>query len=151
MEERGRWPCRTKRPPDPVRRRRGLSGSSCGRSCRAWGTKSPSAPTAAAIKALEKGTFDAAILDLRMPGLTRHRGAGQDAVRSPRHRGRHHDRPRRIETAIEAMRLGAFDYITKPCKLAEIETLLCRVAERRELKNKTLALRNARAGGRGAA
>ena len=28
------------------------------------------------------------------------------------------------ETAIEAMRLGAFDYITKPCKLAEIEAVL---------------------------
>jgi DNA-binding NtrC family response regulator len=45
-----------------------------------------------------------------------------------------------METAIEAMRLGAFDYITKPCKLVEIEALLTRVAERRELKHKNLAL-----------
>ena len=44
------------------------------------------------------------------------------------------------ETAIEALRLGAFDYITKPCKMAEIEAILGRIAEKRELTNKTLAL-----------
>jgi DNA-binding NtrC family response regulator len=45
-----------------------------------------------------------------------------------------------IETAIEAVRLGAFDYITKPAKLAQLETILRKVAERKELKNKNLAL-----------
>ena len=25
------------------------------------------------------------------------------------------------ETAVEALRLGAFDYLTKPCKLTDIE------------------------------
>ncbi len=45
-----------------------------------------------------------------------------------------------VETAIEAVRLGAFDYLTKPCKLAQIETILNKVLEKRELKNKTLAL-----------
>ena len=45
-----------------------------------------------------------------------------------------------IETAVEALRLGAFDYLTKPCKLAEIEALLLRIQEKRKLKNKTAAL-----------
>ena len=45
-----------------------------------------------------------------------------------------------METAIEAVRLGAFDYITKPCKLAEIEAVLRKVAEKRDLKNKNIAL-----------
>ena len=45
-----------------------------------------------------------------------------------------------METAIDAVRLGAFDYITKPCKLAEIEAILRKVAEKRELKHKNLAL-----------
>src|SRR5262249_60626225 len=45
-----------------------------------------------------------------------------------------------METAIEAVRLGAFDYITKPCKLAELQTLLERVAEKRDLKHRNLAL-----------
>jgi len=44
------------------------------------------------------------------------------------------------ETAVEAMRLGAFDYITKPCKLAEIEAILGKVVDRRELQLKALAL-----------
>src|SRR5436309_3532913 len=45
-----------------------------------------------------------------------------------------------METAIEAVRLGAFDYVTKPCKLAEIEAVLRKVAEKRDLKHKNLAL-----------
>src|SRR5262249_14686548 len=45
-----------------------------------------------------------------------------------------------IETATMAMRLGAADYITKPCKLADIEAVLIRMAERRELKHKNRAL-----------
>jgi DNA-binding NtrC family response regulator len=45
-----------------------------------------------------------------------------------------------IETAIEAVRLGAFDYITKPCKMAQIETILRKAVEKRELKHKNLAL-----------
>src|SRR5262249_29788919 len=45
-----------------------------------------------------------------------------------------------METAIDAVRLGAFDYITKPCKLAELQTLLERVAEKRDLKHRNIAL-----------
>jgi DNA-binding NtrC family response regulator len=94
----------------------------------------------AALKALEKGTFDAAILDLRMPGMNgievlehlKKVSPDTEAVMMTGHAS--------METAVEAMRLGAADYITKPCKLAELEVLLCKVAERRELKNKNLAL-----------
>jgi DNA-binding NtrC family response regulator len=94
----------------------------------------------AALKVLEKSTFDAAILDLRMPGMTgievlehlKKVSPDTEAVVMTGHAS--------METAIEAVRLGAFDYITKPCKLAEIEAVLAKVAERRELKNKNLAL-----------
>src|SRR5262245_15184243 len=94
----------------------------------------------AALKALEKGTFDAAVLDLRMPGMTgievlehlKHVAPDVEAVVMTGHAS--------METAIEAVRLGAFDYITKPCKLAEIEAILHKIAEKRELKFKNLAL-----------
>src|SRR5205823_7264194 len=94
----------------------------------------------AALKALEKSTFDAAILDLRMPGMSgievlEHLKAvspDTEAVVMTGHAS--------METAIDAVRLGAFDYITKPCKLAEIEALLRRIAEKRDLQNQTLAL-----------
>ena len=46
-----------------------------------------------------------------------------------------------LETAVAALRQGAFDYLTKPCKLAELEALLNRVLEKRELTNKCRALK----------
>jgi DNA-binding NtrC family response regulator len=95
-----------------------------------------------ALKTLEKSTFDAAILDLRMPGMNgievlehlKKISPDTEAVVMTGHAS--------METAIEAVRLGAFDYITKPCKLAEIEAVLGKVSEKRELKNKNLALQN---------
>ena len=94
----------------------------------------------AAMKALEKSVFDVAILDLRMPGPTgievlehlKQVAPDTEAVMMTGHAS--------METAIDAMRLGAFDYITKPCKLAELQALLQKVADRRELKHQNLAL-----------
>jgi DNA-binding NtrC family response regulator len=93
-----------------------------------------------AVKVLEKSTFDAAILDLRMPGMTgievlehlKQVAPDTEAIVMTGHAS--------METAIEAVRLGAFDYITKPCKLAEIEVILRKVADKRNLKHKNLAL-----------
>src|SRR5207245_8447904 len=95
-----------------------------------------------ALKALEKSIFDAAILDLRMPGMTGIEVLEQlkqiapdiEAVVMTGHAS--------METAIEAVRLGAFDYITKPCKLSEIEAVLGKIAEKRILKHKNLALQS---------
>jgi DNA-binding NtrC family response regulator len=94
----------------------------------------------AALKVLEKGKFDAAILDLRMPGMSgievlehlKRVSPDTEAVVMTGHAS--------METAIEAVRLGAFDYITKPCKLAAIDAVLRKVADRRDLQNKNLAL-----------
>src|SRR5437763_7938640 len=94
----------------------------------------------AAVKALEKGPFDAAILDIRMPGLTgievlekiKAVSPATDVILLTGHAS--------VETAVEALRHGAFDYMTKPCKLAELEVLLRRVAEKRDLVNRNAAL-----------
>jgi DNA-binding NtrC family response regulator len=94
----------------------------------------------AALKTLEKGNFDAAILDIRMPGLTgievlehlKQTSPDTEAVLLTGHAS--------LETAVEALRFGAFDYLTKPCKLTEIESLLRRIAEKRELIHKNIAL-----------
>ncbi|MFO0968533.1 MAG: sigma-54 dependent transcriptional regulator [Gemmataceae bacterium] len=95
-----------------------------------------------AVKALEKGTFDAAILDLRMPGLTGIEVLEQIKLVSPDTEVVIMTGHASMETAIEAVRLGAFDYVTKPCKLAEIEAVLRKVAEKRDLKNKAMALQS---------
>src|SRR5436190_7561830 len=94
----------------------------------------------AALKAMEKNTFDAAILDLRMPGMTgievlehlKHVSPDTEVVLMTGHASQ--------ETAIAAVNLGAFAYITKPCKLSEIEAILNKVIEKRDLKHKNLAL-----------
>jgi DNA-binding NtrC family response regulator len=94
----------------------------------------------AAIKALETAVFDAAILDLRMPGQTGIEVLEQIKQVSPDTEVIIMTGHASIETAMDAVRLGAFDYITKPCKMAQIETILRKAIEKRELKHKNLAL-----------
>ena len=45
------------------------------------------------------------------------------------------------ETAIEAMKLGAYDYLTKPFKLDEIKLIIDKALERKRLQRENLALR----------
>lgn len=94
----------------------------------------------AAIRALDKNTYDAAIIDLRMPGLSgwdvvdhiHQVTPGTEFIISTGHGN--------MEEAIQAIRRGAYDFLPKPCKLFEIANVLKRVAEKRALMNKTIAL-----------
>jgi DNA-binding NtrC family response regulator len=95
---------------------------------------------AAALKALEKGSYDAALLDMRMPGLTGIEVLGKIRQISPDTQVIILTGHATVDTAVQALRLGAFDYLTKPCKWAELEVILNRVAERRDLANKAAAL-----------
>jgi DNA-binding NtrC family response regulator len=96
----------------------------------------------AALKELERTKFDAAILDLRMPVMTGIELLEQLKAISPETEAVVMTGHASMETAIEAIRLGAFDYITKPCKLAEIESILEKISEKRELQHKNLALQS---------
>ncbi len=82
----------------------------------------------AAVKSLEKGKFDVAILDLRMPGLNGIEVLEQLKQISPDTEAVVMTGHGSMETAVEALRLGAMEYIYKPCKLAEIEAVLLKVA-----------------------
>src|SRR5215813_3504885 len=82
----------------------------------------------AALKALEKASFDAAILDLRMPGMTGIEVLEQLKKVCPDTEAIVMTGHATMETAVQAVRLGASDYITKPCKLAEIEAVLHKVS-----------------------
>jgi DNA-binding NtrC family response regulator len=93
-----------------------------------------------ALRALEKGSYDAALLDLRMPGMTGIEVLGKIRQISPDTQVVILTGHATVDTAVQAMRLGAFDYLTKPCKWAELEVILNRVAERRDLSNKATAL-----------
>src|SRR5258707_1745079 len=93
----------------------------------------------AAVKALEKGSFDVALLDIKMPGLTGIEVLAKVRQASPETQVIIMTGHATVDTAVQALRLGAFDYLTKPCKWAEVEVLLARVAERRDLTNKAAA------------
>ncbi len=43
-----------------------------------------------------------------------------------------------LETAIEAMKAGAYDYLTKPCKIEELDVLIRKACERRDLQKENL-------------
>jgi DNA-binding NtrC family response regulator len=94
----------------------------------------------AALRALERGTFDAALLDIRMPGISGIEVLGQVKQISPETQVIILTGQATVDTAVQALRLGAFDYLTKPCKWAELEVILSRIAERRDMANKTSAL-----------
>jgi DNA-binding NtrC family response regulator len=95
---------------------------------------------ATALRTLEQGLYDAALLDLRMPGLTGIEVLTQIRQASPETQVIILTGHATVDTAVQALRLGAFDYLTKPCKWAELEMILNRVSERRDMANKTTAL-----------
>ena len=45
-----------------------------------------------------------------------------------------------VDTAIRSMKLGAYDYLTKPVKLSELHTVILKAYEKKQLKDKTIVL-----------
>jgi DNA-binding NtrC family response regulator len=73
-----------------------------------------------AIKALEKEKFDVVVLDLKMPGMdgisTLKEIKKLDLFTETLILTGHGS----IDTALEAIKLGAYDYLTKPCEIDEL-------------------------------
>ena len=93
-----------------------------------------------AVAALEKNNYDAIIVDLDMPGFNGIEVIAKLKEVSPETEAVVLTGKSTTESAIAALRYGAFDYLTKPCKLVEIEALLKRVTDKRELTKKYYAL-----------
>lgn len=103
-------------------------------------TVCPDGTTAAA--ALERNNYDCLLVDLDMPGLN-----GIEVIARAKELAPDVDSivltgKSSLESAIAALRHGAFDYLTKPCKLIELKSLLHRVLEKRELTNRYRALKH---------
>lgn len=96
---------------------------------------------AVAVAALERNTYDCILVDLDMPKLSGIEVIARAKTLSPDTEAIVLTGKSSLETAIGALRQGAFDYLTKPCKLAELQAILARVAEKRELTNKYRALK----------
>ncbi len=94
-----------------------------------------------ALKRLIKGDVDVAVCDLNMPDLT-----GIEVIRQARAAGVETTfimmtAYSSVDTAIEAMKAGAVDYMIKPLRTAELTQRLIQIGELRGLKRENDALR----------
>jgi len=95
----------------------------------------------AALERLADGGYDVVVLDMKMP-----RREGIEVLRelagTP-------EPPQvivmtgfqEVSTAVEAMKLGAYDYLTKPAKIEELDILIRKAAEKGQLVRDNVALR----------
>ena len=93
-----------------------------------------------AVAALEKNAFDCLLVDIMMPGLTGIEVIKKCADISPTTDCIVLTGNGTKQTAIEALRHGAFDYVDKPYTLADLSKLLNRLVEKRELTRRCQAL-----------
>jgi two-component system NtrC family response regulator len=101
----------------------------------------------AALEHVREGGVDLVLLDQRMPRL-----GGTDALRALREIAPDLDvvivtAYGSVELAVEALKLGAVDYLTKPVDLARLELVVRKALERRVLISENRELRQKLAGG----
>ncbi len=95
-----------------------------------------------AVAALEKNTYDCILVDLDMPGKDGIEVIAHCKELAPETEAVVLTGKSSMDSAIAALRHGAFDYLTKPCKLIELQALLQRVADKRQLTQKYRALQH---------
>jgi len=95
----------------------------------------------AALERIRETSYDVVVLDMRMP-----KKEGIDVLRElttfP-------EAPQvimmtgfqEVSTAVEAMKLGAYDYLTKPTKIEELDIVVRKAAEKGQLLRENVALR----------
>ena len=95
----------------------------------------------AALRKLEESNVDVLLCDINMPRID-----GMEVLR------RVYERPNppevimltgqaTVETAVEAMKLGAYDYLTKPYRINELDIRVKQAAEKRRLRVDNTRLR----------
>ena len=94
-----------------------------------------------ALKLLQQGEYDVVLLDINMPQLS-----GIDVLKKFQ---RDALPPEfimitgyaSVQTAIEAMKLGAYDYITKPYRIEKLKTLIAKAWDKRRIRRENIILR----------
>jgi DNA-binding NtrC family response regulator len=94
----------------------------------------------AALQRVAERPPEIVLLDLRLPGI-----GGLDVLRAIRERSPATDvimltGHGSIDTAIESMRIGAFDFVAKPCPLQELQVRIERALERQALRRRATLL-----------
>jgi len=101
------------------------------------------AGVAEALPAVDRADFDCIVTDLRMPEIDGMEGLRRFKQKVP-------DLPvvivtafASVETAVEAMKAGAFDYLKKPFEPEELELLVARAVEHGKLRRENQRLKSA--------
>lgn len=84
-----------------------------------------------AVREAKAEVYDCLLVDLDMPGMN-----GIEVIRRVKEYSAETEAivltgKESLETAVAAMRYGARDYLTKPCRLTELEELLAEILQRR--------------------
>ena len=93
------------------------------------------------LEMIKKGTFEIVITDLRLPGVDGLNLLQTCKQHSPRTEVILITAHGSVETAVGAMKLGAYDYITKPFQMEELLLIIDRVAKVQALRQENLQLR----------
>jgi DNA-binding NtrC family response regulator len=94
-----------------------------------------------ALQLAERRQFDVVILDMVMPGMSGIQVLEQLKVSHPEGEVILLTGQGTIEAAVQAMKLGAYDFLTKPFPLAELEILIEKAYERRQLRKENEQLK----------
>jgi two-component system, NtrC family, response regulator AtoC len=95
----------------------------------------------AALERLREGPYDVVVLDMKMPRME-----GIEVLRELQSFPEH---PQvivmtgfqEVSTAVDAMKLGVYDYLTKPTKIEELDVIIRKAAEKGQLLRDNVALR----------
>ncbi len=94
-----------------------------------------------ALGLVERRQFNVAVLDMRMPGMSGIELMEKLRASNPEGEIIMLTGEGTIETAVMAMRVGAFDYLTKPFPLAKLEGLVQKAYERHMLNKENRQLK----------
>ncbi|RMF88630.1 MAG: sigma-54-dependent Fis family transcriptional regulator [Nitrospinota bacterium] len=94
-----------------------------------------------ACQVVRRREIDVVLLDIKMPGM-----GGVETLKrlrelSPLTEVIMLTGHGTIDDAVQSMKLGAYDYLTKPCKLDELESVILKAWEKRNLVRQNVALR----------
>jgi DNA-binding NtrC family response regulator len=93
------------------------------------------------LEQLKQSEFEVALVDLMLPD-----GSGIDILKKIAEEGLATEAIvltgyATVDTAIQAMKLGAYDYVTKPARMEELEVLVVKAAEKSRLRRENSHLR----------
>ncbi len=100
----------------------------------------PAFSAARALECLKEESFDVAVLDIKLPDIdgvdllvkVKQMEPATEVIMLTGYGS--------IETAIRSMKLGAYDYLTKPCKISELHKIILKAYENKTLKEKNIVL-----------